>query len=51
MRNTTDHQEMTIELERQKIALKARSVLLLFSLPLFLYGCGEIRAQMLAEKK
>lgn len=51
MRNTADHQELTTVHERQKIALKARSVVLLFSLPLFLSGCGEIRAQMFRDSK
>ncbi len=51
MRNTADHQELIIKLACQKIALKARSVVLLFSLPLFLSGCGEIRAQMFGDSK
>jgi hypothetical protein len=67
MRNTADHQELTTVHERQKIALKhsstqalkhsstqalkARSVVLLFSLPLFLSGCGELRAQILGGSK
>lgn len=51
MRNTADHQELTTVLERQKIALKARSVVILFSLPLFLSGCGEIGAQIFGDSK